>query len=390
MKTPSIITRLFRPERKGLAAPDGDLLAMFGLGPLVGGAVGKSDSLQIPAVAAAVRVISEAAASLDAQIKDADGNIVENHPARAFLVGAANGWTSGFELIRDLMIDALTDDRGGMVFVNRPNGEILELLRYRDGTINVDTGQSPYGEPMFRINGQVVDAGDVIHLRAPFGKSPLTLARKAISVAWALQTYAEAFFTNAARPSGALKFPPNLGADAVKAMREAWAATQSGGANAGKTPILYDGADFVQLTMTSTDAQFIEHLNRSVDEIARAFRVPPSMLFNLDRATWGNTEQMGREFLTYCLEPWLRALEGALTRALFSGADAGQYRVVFDRDDMTRADLQTRAATINSLVAAQVINPNEGRAWLGMPDRAGGDVFLNPNISTGAGNAPAQ
>ncbi len=49
--------------------------------------------------------------------------------------------------------------------------------------------------------------------------------------------------------------------------------------------------------------------------------------------------------------------------------------------DRGRADLATRATTINSLISSQTINPNEGRAWLDLPPREGGDAFLNPNIS---------
>ena len=91
---------------------------------------------------------------------------------------------------------------------------------------------------------------------------------------------------------------------------------------------------------------------------------------------------MGREFLSYTLEPWLRATEGALRRALFAPEERAQYAVRFDRDDLTRADLSTRSTVINSLTASRVINPNEGRGWLGLPPRAGGEEFINPNITT--------
>ena len=105
------------------------------------------------------------------------------------------------------------------------------------------------------------------------------------------------------------------------------------------------------------------------------------MVGDLSRATWSNSEQKGREFLGYTLEPWLRGLEGALRRALLSDDERAEYVIRFDRDDLTRADLQTRATTINSLIASRTINPNEGRQWLGLPPREGGDEFLNPNIS---------
>ena len=97
----------------------------------------------------------------------------------SFLRGSANDWTSGFELIRDLVIDALSDDRGGLVYVNRAGSGVAELIRYRSGVVTVDLDQNT-GEPFYKINNRSVAAADMIHLRAPFGKAPLTLAREAI------------------------------------------------------------------------------------------------------------------------------------------------------------------------------------------------------------------
>jgi phage portal protein BeeE len=116
------------------------------------------------------------------------------------------------------------------------------------------------------------------------------------------------------------------------------------------------------------------------------------MIGDLSRATWSNSEQKGREFLSYTLEPWLLGLEGALRRALFSDEERASHVIRFDRDDLTRADLTTRATAINSLIASRTINPNEARSWLALPPREGGDEFLNPNISATPpkpeGNAP--
>lgn len=135
------------------------------------------------------------------------------------------------------------------------------------------------------------------------------------------------------------------------------------------------------MTLNSVDAQFLELRKFQISEIARAFRVPPSMLFELDRATWSNSEQMGREFLTYCLEPWLKALEVGLGRALLTKEERKSYRIAFDRDDLTRADLTARATAISSLISAKVLNPNEARQWLDMEPYAGGSEFGNPHIN---------
>ncbi|OHC54495.1 MAG: phage portal protein [Rhodobacterales bacterium RIFCSPHIGHO2_02_FULL_62_130] len=391
MKTPRIISRLFKPETKGLADPTTDLLALFGLMPTQAGVqISAPMALDVAAVGSAIRVISEAAACLDVMVKAvaADGTEtnVAGHPLLALLKGRANDWTSGFELIRDLVIDALSDDRGGLVWVNRVEGRAAELIRYRSGVVTVDVNQNT-GEPSYRINNRPVPSADMIHLRAPFGRSPLTMAREAIGVAYVLQRHAANLFGKGARPSGALSFPSGFGEASVKKAIAAWRATHEADGESGKTAILYDGTTFVPITFNSTDAQFLENRKFQILEIARAFRVPPSMLFDLDRATWGNTEQLGKEFLTYCLEPWLRALEGALTRALL-GDEGGRLVIRFDRDDMTRADLQTRATTINSLISSETINANEARSWIGLGPRAGGNVFKNPNISTEPTAAP--
>lgn len=373
-------------ETKSLADPSEDLAALFGLVPTAasGITVTEATALRVPAVGSAIRVVSEAVACLDVAVKRRVGDeeaALPEHPVAALLTGQANDWTSGYELLRDLVIDALSDDRGGIVHVTRVDGVVRELVRYRTGVISVEY-DAETGEPSYKTSGRALEAGEVIHLRAPFGRAPLTLAREAIAVAIALETHAAKLFARGARPSGALKFPKGMAEEAVKKARAAWRATHEGTDGNGQTAILYDGAEFEAFTFASTDAQFLENRKFQIVEIARAFRVPPSMLFELDRATWSNTEQMGQEFLVYCLEPWLRALEGALTRALFTADERAEGLVIrFDRDDLTRADLNTRSTVINSLVAARVINPNEGRDWLGLGPYAGGEAFANPNIT---------
>lgn len=380
-------------ETKALAEPSEDLYALFGLVPTstAGITVTPETALRVPAVSSAIRVISEAVASLDISVKTraADGTEIDapDHPVLSFLRDEANEWTSGYALLRDLVIDALSDDCGGMAYINRVDGRPIEVIRYRRGVIMVEFDQNT-GEPSYSINSRPVPAANVIHLRSPFGRAPLSLAREAIGIALALDKHASQLFGRGARPSGALKFPKGMGEASVKAARAAWRATHEGEDGGGRTAILYDGAEFEPFTFNSTDAQFLENRKFQILEVARAFRVPPSMLFDLDRATWSNTEQMGREFLIYCLEPWLRALEGALRRAFFLPDERPGFVVRFDRDDLTRADLKTRSTVINSLIASRVINPNEGRAWLGLTPRDGGDEFLNPNITTAP--APAE
>lgn len=376
-------------EAKGLAEPGDDLYALFGLVPTPTSkiVVTPDSALRLPAVSSAIRVISEAVATLDVSVKriDQDGNeiAVPDHPVMPFLRDDANDWTDAFSMMRDLVIDALSDDKGGAAFVNRlADGRVAEIIRYRRGVIDIQFDMTT-GEPSYKIDARPVSQSNMIHLRSPFGRAPLSLAMEAIGTAQALDRHAGKLFGNGARPSGALSFPKGMGEESVKKARAAWRLTHEGNDAQGQTAILYDGAEFQPFTLASTDAQFLENRKFQILEIARAFRVPPSMLYDHDRATWSNTEQMGREFLSYTLEPWLRAMEGALRRALLTPEERGTHVIRFDRDDLTRADLATRATVINSLISSRTINPNEGRSWLGLTPYEGGDTFANPNISTG-------
>lgn len=374
-------------ETKSLGDPTAELLELFGAIP-AGTTISNAEALSVPAVSAAVRIISEAAASLDIKLKRKVGGAetdVENHPALKLLTGQANGWTSGFEIIRDLVAGALTKDQGGIAYVTKVNGEPRELIIYRDGVFTVDYDDVT-GEPKYRISCQPVAASNVLQVRGPFTKCPLTMARSAISTASAMEAYANGLWTNGARPGGVIQTPNKLGTDGVKAMLAGWKAAFSGKANAGKTAVLYEGATYQQMALTSVDGEFTASRTFQILEIARAFRVPPGMLFELTRNTWGNSEQQAKEFIQYTLIPWLRILEGAFNRALLTDEERTEYRFMFDIDDTSQADLTARATSISTLITARVLNPNEARDWLGMQPRPGGDVFANPAIDTAPAN----
>lgn len=101
----------------------------------------------MPAVSSAIRVISEAVACLDVAVKrieaDGTGMTAGAHPIIPLLRDAANDWTSGYEMQRDLVIDALSADVGGLAYVNRlSDGRPAEIIRYRRTSVGVEFNQS--------------------------------------------------------------------------------------------------------------------------------------------------------------------------------------------------------------------------------------------------------
>lgn len=125
-------------EVKSLGAPEPQLWEIFGVAPVTAGGITVSteQALRVTAVSCAIRTIAEAAASLDVMVKrvEADGTeaALPAHPVSRLLRGDVNGWTSGRELIADLVADALISDQGGVAYVARTgDGRVLEITRYR-------------------------------------------------------------------------------------------------------------------------------------------------------------------------------------------------------------------------------------------------------------------
>lgn len=367
---------------------DADLLEMLGGGNKTSsGIVVTADSaLRVPAVAAAVRTISEACASLDLRVveKGEDGAelVNRNHPANYLLSTDANDWTTGFELIRELVVDALTRDQGGLAWVNKPRDEPLEIIRYRPGIIAAEYDADGSGRATYRINGRPTPAGEIIHIRSTFEKSPITLCREAIGAALVMEQHASSLFANGARPSVVLKSKKPLGDEAVKKMLKGWKTSFSDASKSGGVGVVYDDTGIEQLTLSSVDAQFQQLRIFQLQEIGRAFNIPSILIGELSRATWSNSAEMQRLFLMLCLEPWLQAIEGAFNRALIAKEDRPRFAVRFEREDFSKVDLSVLATAINGLVASRVLNPNTGRGWLGLPPYDGGDEYANPH--TGA------
>ncbi|MDA9530342.1 phage portal protein [Bradyrhizobium sp. CCBAU 25338] len=376
----------FKLTRKSLGNPTADELALFS-----GGSTGQATPLDNTAVAMAVRLVSEACAVLQPNVVTRGAKPEQvDHSSLTLLRGEANPWTSGFELVRDLVGMALLSDSGGLAWCNRVDDKPVEIIRYDFGRIAVQYAGDGSGEPTYSIDGRQLDPRDVIHVRSPFSKSPVNLARGAINAAASMEKHVTGLFEKGARPGGVIEFPGKLGDEGLKKMKSAWRAAFEGADNAGRTAVLWDAAKFTALTMASTDAQFLENRLFQLSEIARAFNMSPTMLGDLTKSSYANASQKQLEFLVYAVEPWLCALESAFNRALLSDDERATMTFRFDRDDLTRASLTERATAINSLIASETINPNEGRDWLGLDPYTGGETYGNRNITTKPATVPAN
>ena len=352
-------------------------------------AVSPSKALECPAVARGVAVRCEILGTLPLHIYerlDGGGKERAEHPLERLLSARPNAWTSAPAFMMALERDALLHDIGGIAIANRVgDGRIHELVRIKPGAAQVEEDDA--GEPRYRVtlkNGQqrVYAWRDVLHIENIGGVSPIRQAREAIGIAMAMASHAGLLFANGARPSGVLETKEKLQEPVLKRLKESWTKFHTGEASGG-TAILESGLTFKPLTFNSVDAQFEQLRQFQVVEIARVLGVPPSLLFDFGRATWGNAEQMAQSFMTFTLLPRLRLWAGAVSR-LMSAEEQEEFFPEFIVDAVAMAELSARFAAYASAISSRILNPNEVRAMENRPPYVGGERFENPNTTSGS------
>lgn len=385
------------PEARSLADPAPWLLDLFGATPALSGVtISPATAMRCTPVRAAVEAISESVGGLPLHVYERDGDARErapDHPAYAILHDQANDWTPASLFLEQVTRDALLWGNG-YAFINRADGQPRELIRLAPSAITVEL-DTLTSEPRYRLSdgtsNRMLDRRDVLHIQAPSidgvkGASPVTECKEAIALAIVMERHAARLFGRGGRPSGLLKFPQRLGAETAKRIKQSWQAAHAG-ENSGGTAVLEEGGEFQALTLNSVDAQFQQLWQHSILEIARVFRVPPHLIFELGRATWGNAAEMGAAFLRFTLDRWLKTWQGEIRLKLIAPEDRSRFYAEFLVDDLLRSDLAARATAYSQLIAARVLNPNEVRAMENRAPYDGGNAFLNPNTTAGGGNA---
>lgn len=349
-------------------------------------------AMQVPAVASAVTLIANAIGSLPVKLYVRTGNGKKAdtaHPAFVLAHDEANDWTSAAELRTQLTRDALLHDNGGFALANRGgSGSVVEFNRLDPTAVECKTDEAT-GEPFYLVRqgrkNVRYEYRDILHIRHGDG-APINLARNAIAYAIDLERYAAKHIKNGAHPGGVIENDRSMKVDEKARLLEMWSLAHSGD-NIGKPAILSDGAHWKPTTNSPADTQLIEQQRWTNEQIARTFRVPPTMLFDLTRGTWSNTEEMGQQFLIYTLRPWLEAWTWAYARVLLTPDDRRKRFFEFVTDDLLTVKFTERATAYGQYRSMGVFTANEVRAGLNMPPLPGGDILQNPYTASAT---PAQ
>ena len=395
MKNP--FSGLFRARDKPRNALNGSAFSfMFGRSA-AGKLVNERSAMQMSAVYACVRVLSEAIASMPLHFyryNDTGGKEkATEHPLYTILHDEPNTEMTAFSFRETLMTHLLLYGNGYAQIIRDRRGQVVELYPLMPDRMTVDRNER--GQIFYQYSRSDSDANtmkkdstvilmpeDVFHVPGLgfdglVGYSPIAMAKQAIGMGLACDDYGASFYQNGAQPGGVLMHPNTV--KNPQRVRESWNAIYQGSSNAHKIAILEEGMTYHPITINPQEAQFLETRKFQIEEIARIFRVPLHMVGDLDRSSFSNIEQQSLEFVKYTLQPWITRWEQAIHRSLLLPSEKQEYFARFNVEGLLRGDYQSRmngyaVARQNGWMSSNDIRELENLDRI--PEERGGDLYL--------------
>lgn len=229
------------------------------------------------------------------------------------------------------------------------------------------------------IEQRTVRASDIIHDRCVtlfhplMGVSPLYACAMAATQGNRIQSNSAQFFENMSRPSAIMTSPHTIKDETAARLKKFHEENFSGG-NIGRLAVFGDGLTYQALTIPAQDAQLIEQLKWTGEDVARAFGVPAYKIGVGPIPTNNNVEALEQQYYSGTLQVLIESIELCLDEGLSLTTAPGDMGTEFDLDGLLRMDSATLAESLAKLITAGIMAPNEGRSRMNLAPVSGGDT----------------
>lgn len=332
------------------------------------------NALNVPAVMAAVAFLSRTLAAVPrhAYRNSKTGAVRITGRLETVVNSAPNDSVGAFKFWQWFWQQVFTGGRGLAYIERTPQG--IDSLWPMDPTKT--TIKRVGMRTVYQFENKEYDAADVIDV--PFMLKPCGLrhygpiykASKAIQLAIAMNDYGSNFFAGGGVPPLALEGPLPAGADAMKRAQADIKRSVDAAKNADE-PIFPIPAGY-KLSPVGIDpakGQMVEARRFQIEEIARAYQLPPVFLQDLSRATFSNAEQQDLHLVKHLIGQWAKALEDELNLKFF-GRTGGRY-IEHNLDGLLRGDFKTRMEGYGIAIQNGIRKPDEIRAMENLPAEGG-------------------
>lgn len=360
-----------------------------------GKTVNGSTALNIGAVYSAVRILSEAVriCPMEVERPAENGRFQSALDSRMqTLVGVAPNPEMPASEMWETIVGHLAIHGNAFLFKERDlSGRVIRLWplqphqvlvgRYNRQKVYALYPWTEVGLPPYDLPEIGTDA-DIIHFRwfgtnGLVGLPPIRQLREEVAVEARQVDFSGEILKNNARPGGILTTEGKLSEGAATRLLQRWIKAQ---AEAGKVAVLEEGLKWQQTTLSLVDAQFIAQRQLSLTAIARGWRIPASMFLAEagSSMTYSTTEQEGRNFLAYTLQPILDRLTAVMSADPDLQIEPG-LRFTHNTDAILNVETLARLQGLALQINAGMISRNEARLEEGRKTVDGLDTYVDPH-----------
>lgn len=343
-------------------------------------------ALQLSAVWASVRLISESIASLPINVYRVDRRtgvreLAYEHPLHRLFGCKPNRWQTKQEFFETLTYQLCLMGNAYAAVDFNARGEPVAVipLMSEQMEVRLDEGVRTY---RYQESGAVKIYSDktIWHSKlfgnGIIGLSPLEYAKQSLGIASAAERATSNVYRNGGKPSGVLMIDKLLTDEQRKRIKTEFAELTEG--NENRMRVLEAGMTFQQVSLSPQDIELLSSRRFQIEDIARFFGVP-SVLINDTQAgtTWGGgIQQIVQGFYKFNLRPYLERYEAGMKAFFFRPEDRMNYDVEFDFMALIQPDFAERVKTGRDAVQGGLIAPNEWRVSERKSPKEGGDSLI--------------
>ena len=333
-------------------------------------------AIQIPAVAACVRLISDTVSMVPFRLYQIDQDDVKlkelpEDPRVALINQDPHDTLDAVQLKKQLVRDYLLD-KGGYAYLDKVGNRVRSIRYVEPGFVSFNWNADPiFKDYDILVNGRSFQPHQFIKIlrNTKDGYKGVGIVEEQagpLMVAYRILTFQDTLMQTGGLKKGFVKSPKHLTDVAIKALKDAWARLFS--SKSENVVVLNDGLEFQESSESSTEMQINENVNTLTKQICEIFGVPVQML---NREVGTASEEDRIVFIQYCIQPILTAIENALNRVLLLESEKGKYKWAADTSEFTKADVLKRyqayeLACKNGFMQIDEVRYKENMAPLGL------------------------
>jgi HK97 family phage portal protein len=320
---------------------------------------------RISTVFTCVLVRSESLSSLPVNVMrstSSGSHVAYNNPVQYLIHNKPNPYQTASDFWKTVSahIDLHGNAYGFITYSGRIQPTRIDLAQYPwDVTIQ----KTPEGDVLYLYKGKQYRSWEVLHFKdlsldCYYGCSKISYNAETLGYAAKLKNYGKQAIGT--KPPG--YFTTTQPYDTIKRQQEDLSKQWKEKIAQGMTPFLPMGLEYKGLLINPGDAQYLDAVNATKEDIYGIFRVPPTLAQNYERATFSNAEQQDLVFIKYTMLPLITNIEQECNAKLFAEANktaAEPYYVKFNVNAFMRGDFKSRTEGYKSLWERGLISGNQ-------------------------------